>query len=50
MNIIKKYRLLMIFIVIMLLLMGSILAATELDTPSHEKTSGKIMISRRCDL
>ncbi len=48
MNIIKKYRGLMIFIIILLLIAGSILIFAGQDSPSHEKTSGKIMISRWC--
>ena len=48
MNFIRKYRLLMIFIVILLILAGTILISIGAESPSGEKTSGKIMISRWC--
>lgn len=50
MNLLKKYRILMIFIVIILLFMGSIMVLEESKVPSREKAFGKIMISRRCDV
>jgi|GEM_PF-5343970 len=47
MNIIKRYRLLLLFFIVLLMLLGCFLALAEVNSPSNEKAAGKIMISVR---